>query len=195
MEMGAVALLEHGFERASMEAVAGAAGVSKMTLYNYFPSKVALLEACVRTRTDAIFDAFDEGEYDPVQPARGLYRLGRQFVSLMRAEDVIRLHRMLYGLVSVHPEVCQTFYEAGPAQINARVKRYLARAQQAGSLAIEDMELAAEQFLALFLGGPHVRATLGIARPTDDEDECGVRENVRLFLARYGVPEVMTATA
>ena len=130
-----------------------------------------------------------------MQPARGLYRLGRQFVSLMRAEDVIRLHRMLYGLVSVHPEVCQTFYEAGPAQINARVKRYLARAQQAGSLAIEDMELAAEQFLALFLGGPHLRATLGIARPTDDEDEYGVRENVRLFLARYGVPEVMTATA
>ena len=59
MQMAGLAFLEHGFGEATMDLVASRAGVSKVTLYNYFPSKLALFEACVRQRTTDRFDGFD----------------------------------------------------------------------------------------------------------------------------------------
>lgn len=178
--------LEQGFDRASMEAVAQNSGVSKMTLYNYFPSKSILLEACVGCRTDAMFEAFTENQLDPKQPEQALTLIGTQFLSLMRAEDVIRMHRMLYGLATVHPEVCAGYYKAGPERVNTLVRQFLTNSVAVGKLQIEDIAMACDQFLSLFLGRPHMRATLGLGLPDAQYDQRLVQENVRMFLARYG---------
>lgn len=177
--------LEQGFDRASMESVAQNSGVSKMTLYNYFPSKSLLLEACVGYRTDVIFEAFTENQLDPTQPEQALTLIGTQFLSLMRAEDVIRMHRMLYGLATVHPEVCAGYYKAGPERVNTLVRQFLTDSVAVGKLQIEDIAMACDQFLALFLGRPHLRATLGLGMPDTLYDQRLVQENVRMFLARY----------
>lgn len=177
--------LEQGFDRASMESVAQNSGVSKMTLYNYFPSKSLLLEACVGYRTDVIFEAFTENQLDPTQPEQALTLIGTQFLSLMRAEDVIRMHRMLYGLATMHPEVCAGYYKAGPERVNTLVRQFLTDSVAVGKLQIEDIAMACDQFLALFLGRPHLRATLGLGMPDTLYDQRLVQENVRMFLARY----------
>lgn len=179
--------LEQGFDRASMESVAQNSGVSKMTLYNYFPSKSLLLEACVSCRTDEMFEAFIDNQLDPKQPEQALSLIGSQFLSLMRAEDVIRMHRMLYGLATLHPEVCAGYFKAGPERVNALVQGFLADSVAAGHLQIDDIPMACDQFLSLFLGRPHLRATLGLGMPDASHDQRLVQENVRLFLARYGV--------
>lgn len=179
--------LEQGFDRASMESVAQNSGVSKMTLYNYFPSKSILLEACVGCRTDAMFEAFNENRLDPKQPEQALTLIGSQFLSLMRAEDVIRMHRMLYGLATLHPEVCAGYFKAGPERVNALVKEFLTASVAAGYLQIEEIPIACDQFLSLFLGRPHLRATLGLGIPDAAHDKRLVKENVQLFLARYGM--------
>lgn len=189
LEAGAAQFLEQGYERASMEVVAQAAGVSKMTLYNYFPSKEALLEACVASRTDDMFAAFLIDRLDPAQPAQALELIGRQFVALMRADDALRIHRIMYGLASTHPEICDRFHQAGPQRTIDLTREYLTSAVAVGSLDVDDTELAADQFLALHLGTPHVRATLGLGTPPLADDEHLVRENVKLFLARYGTVE------
>lgn len=178
--------LEQGFDRASMESVAQNSGVSKMTLYNYFPSKSLLLEACVGCRTDDTFDAFTENQLDPAQPEQALALIGTQFLNLMRAEDVIRMHRMLYGLATVHPEVCAGYYKAGPERVNTLVRQFLTNSVAVGKLQIEDIAMACDQFLSLFLGRPHMRATLGLGLPDAQYDQRLVQENVRMFLARYG---------
>lgn len=178
--------LEQGFDRASMESVAQNSGVSKMTLYNYFPSKSLLLEACVGCRTDSMFEAITENELDPCQPEQALTLIGTQFLGLMRAEDVIRLHRMLYGLATLHPEVCAGYFKAGPERVNALVTEFLTASVAAGQLQIHDIAIACDQFLALFLGRPRLRATLGLGMPDAAHDQTLVQENVRLFLARYG---------
>ncbi len=179
--------LEQGFDRASMEAVAQNSGVSKMTLYNYFPSKSLLLEACVACRTDAMFEAFHENQLDPMQPKQGLTLIGEQFLALMRAEDVIRMHRMLYGLATLHPEVCAGYFKAGPERVNALVSEFLTASMAAGKLQIDNIGIACDQFLSLFQGRPHLRATLGLGLPDTAHDQRLVKENVLLFLARYGV--------
>ncbi|MEK6787785.1 MAG: TetR/AcrR family transcriptional regulator [Pseudomonadota bacterium] len=187
MDSASQQFLEQGFDRASMEAVAQSSGVSKMTLYNYFPSKSLLLEACVGCRTDVMFEAFHESQLDPAQPKQGLTLIGQQFLTLMRAEDVIRMHRMLYGLATVHPEVCAGYFKAGPERVNALVQNFLAASVAAGHLHIDDISMACDQFLSLFQGRPHLRATLGLGAPDVQYDQRLVTENVLLFLARYGI--------
>ncbi len=185
IETASQQFLEQGYDRASMEAVALASGVSKMTLYNYFPSKDALFEACVACRTDTIFADFLSHRLDPALPIEALALIARQFLALMRADDVLSIHRILFGLAGTHPEVCERFYKAGPQRINALVQGYLAAARQAGSLHIDDIGMAADQFIALQLGRPHLQAMLGLGIPAGEEDERLIRENVALFLARY----------
>lgn len=186
IEAASQQFLEQGYDRASMEAVALASGVSKMTLYNYFPSKDALFEACVACRTDSIFADFLGDRLDPARPAEALALIARQFLALMRAEDVLSIHRILFGLASTHPDVCERFYKVGPQRINMLVRGYVAAAVQAGSLQVDDIGMAADQFLALQLGKPHLQAMLGLGIPSAAEDERLIVENVTLFLARYG---------
>lgn len=192
IESASQQFLEQGFDRASMESVALNSGVSKMTLYNYFPSKSILLEACVGCRTDAMFEAFHEHKLDPTQPEQGLALIGQQFLALMRAEDVIRMHRMLYGLATLHPEVCAGYFKAGPERVNALVREFLTASVAAGHLHIDDIAMACDQFLSLFLGRPHLRATLGMGLPDAAHDQRLVKENVLLFLARYAVRSTKT---
>jgi AcrR family transcriptional regulator len=45
---------EHGLERASVDAIAADAGVSKMTVYSNFGSKEGLFQAVVRNRTETV---------------------------------------------------------------------------------------------------------------------------------------------
>jgi len=105
----------------------------------------------------------------------------------MRAEDVIRMHRMLYGLATLHPEVCAGYFKAGPERVNALVREFLTASVAAGQMQIDDIAMACDQFLSLFLGRPHLRATLGLGVPDALHDQRLVKENVLLFLARYGV--------
>ena len=87
----------HGFEGTSLDAIARDSGVSKVTIYSYFPSKEALYGECICTRTEA-----DVGEdlfaaLDPIKPKAGLLMVGRQFLKLLRADEVIGKHRSLYS--------------------------------------------------------------------------------------------------
>lgn len=188
IEAASEQFLEQGYERASMEAVAQASGVSKMTLYNYFPSKDALFEACVACRTDALFAGFDARTMDTARPADVLTQIARQFLALMRADDVLRIHRALFGLAGIQPDVCERFFKAGPQRITDLVKDYLTSADAIGSLRIDDCARAADQFLALQLGRHHVAATLGLGVPDQASDEAMIQDNVAMFLACYGVP-------
>ncbi len=178
--------LEHGYDRVSMDAVASAAGVSKMTLYNNFASKEALFEACVAYRTAGIFAGFSDDMLDPKRPAEALTLIAQQFVSLMRADDVIRIHRVMFGLATTHPDICARFYSAGPEHVNLYVQDYLKAAVTAGSLVINNISQAADQFLALNLGRTHFKATMGLGKPSIEADALLVHENVAMFIARYG---------
>jgi TetR/AcrR family transcriptional repressor of mexJK operon len=171
-----------GYERTSVESVAQASGVSKMTVYSYFPSKEALFDACIENRCSGLFDLFVNAELDPRDPATSLTRIAELFVRLMRDQEVLDMHRSLFGSASTHAEVCASFWQQGPAASLAHVAAYLAAAAEIGTLRIADPQRAADQFLSLFLGAAHIRALLGLAIPEDAQDASLIQENVALFL-------------
>src|SRR5947208_10423607 len=104
----------HGLERASVDAIAAEAGVSKMTIYSHFASKEALFEAVVRDRIGRVVGGLPGVEtLDPKQPRKALLAIGAQFLTLVREDEALGQVRSVYGAASTRPEVCRAFYRQG----------------------------------------------------------------------------------
>lgn len=172
---------EHGLSGTSMDAIAAEAGVSKMTVYSHFPSKEDLFSAAVASRTAELMGS-EVPPMDPLKPKQALTALGRAFLRLIRDDQVVQHHRILFGLRDAHPQVRQAFHDEGPDRLRLALAAYLAEATRQGSLKVRQPELAADQFMGLFLGMGQLRNLLNLGKPTDKEDDALLKANVALFL-------------
>jgi len=176
---------EHGLERASVDAIAADAGVSKMTVYSHFGSKEGLFEAVVRERTESVVGGIaGVEELDPKQPEKALLAIGERFLILTREDDVLGKFRSVYGAAGAQPEACRAFYREGPERLG-ELSAYLRRADAAGTLKVRHPRQAANLFLSMFLGDGHIRGLLMLDRPDAREDRALLREAVRVFMAAY----------
>jgi AcrR family transcriptional regulator len=181
--------LAQGFDAASMNDIARAAGVSKGTLYVYFKHKEELFEAIVERECDAqaegIFD------FDPLdQDVKAvLERHGIAYVRFLCRPEKASAIRTVIAIADRMPEVGRKFYESGPARGIAEVSAYFASQVAAGVLDIEDCDIAAAQFLEATHAALFKPIVFNFApAPTTEQIERGVRIAVRAFLAAYRVP-------
>src|SRR2546423_1755971 len=129
----------HGLERASVEAIAAEAGVSKMTVYSHFASKEGLFEAVVRERTERVVAGPEGAEaLDPKQPQKALLAIGEQFLTLTREEDVLGKFRSVYGAAGAHPEACRALYRQGSEPLIRGLAPYLPPAHTSARPAVAD---------------------------------------------------------
>ncbi|SOY65122.1 Transcriptional regulator [Cupriavidus taiwanensis] len=178
---------EHGLERASVDAIAADAGVSKMTVYNNFGSKERLFQAIVRDRTAPVVAGVPgAGALDPDEPEQALLAIGGRFLALTRGDDALGALRAVYGVAGAQPEACRTFYKDGPERVKSELAAYLRRANSAGTLKVRNPLQAADLFLSMFLGSGHMRGLLKLEMPDTRENRALLREAVRVFLAAYG---------
>lgn len=176
----------HGLERASVDAIAADAGVSKMTIYSHFASKEGLFEAVIRDRTDRVMGGVAGVEaLDPTQPQKALLAVGEQFLTLAREEGALGQFRSLYGAAGSQPEACQAFYRQGADRLIGDLATYLRRVDAQGTLNIRHPRRAADLFLSMFLGDGHIRGLLKLDMPDARENRALLREAVRVFMAAF----------
>jgi AcrR family transcriptional regulator len=139
--------LANGFDAASMNDIAKAAGVSKGTLYVYFQNKEQLFQAIVhaecQVHAENTFD-LDPADHDV---AAVLLRLGTSFIEFLCRPAKASALRTVIAIADRMPEIGKVFYETGPAVGIERLADYLRAQVQAGVLAIDDVDIAAAQFL------------------------------------------------
>lgn len=176
----------HGLERASVDAIAAEAGVSKMTIYSHFTSKEGLFEAEVRDRTERVVGGLaSAGALDEKEPRKALLAIGEQFLTLAREDEALGQFRSVYGAAGAQPKACQAFYRQGADRLIGDLAAYLRRADAAGTLRVTHPRQAADLFLAMFLGDGHIRGLLMLDMPSVREDRALLREAVRVFMAAY----------
>ena len=176
----------HGLERASVDAIAADAGVSKMTVYSNFGSKERLFEAVVRDRTERVVDGLAGAEaLDPTQPQKALLAIGEQFLSVTRDDEALGQFRSLYGAAGAQPQACRAFYRQGADRLIGCLAAYLRSANGAGTLTVQNPRQAADLFLSIFLGNGDIRGLLMLDMPDAKENEALLREAVRVFIAGY----------
>ncbi len=181
--------LAQGFDAASMNDIARAAGVSKGTLYVYFANKEQLFEAIVEQECDAQAEGiFDLDPHDRDVEAV-LKRLGVAYVKFLCRPEKASAIRTVIAIADRMPEVGRKFYEAGPATGIARLAAYLAAQVGAGVLAIEDCEITAAQFMESTHAALFKPIVFNFApAPSLEQIERGVRIAVKAFLAAYRAP-------
>ena len=161
--------LASGFGAASMDAVAAASGVSKMTVYRHFKSKEALFAGLISELCNRIVG--DDLIFDTKSAARDVLReYGRRMVATIFDPGTIELHRIVVAESRRFPALGRLFYRTGPEASIAGLTAYLERLKRAGRLRLRDPRRAAEEFLELLRGYAHLRMLLGIGGPPRDSD-------------------------
>ena len=155
--------LRHGFEGASMDEIAAAAGVSKMTVYRYFRSKEQLFAGVIRDLCERIIDEDLERmlERGPEEALRGF---ARKMVTILFARDTIELHRIVIAESRRFPALGRLFYKSGPEACIAMLAAYLERHNSRSSLNLRNPRRTAEEFLELLRGYAHLRMLLGVQK-------------------------------
>lgn len=178
--------LRDGFEGASVDDIAQEAGVSKATLYSYFPDKrllfleVTRMECARQAQTSLELTATDA----PVREV--LTAAARRIVTLVTSDFGKKIFRVCVAESDRFPELGQAFYESGPRLMRNRLANYMAKARDRGELEIEDVELAADQFAELCKAGIHAKMIFGAESCCKSEMERTIEGAVDMFLARYG---------
>ncbi|SDC77711.1 TetR/AcrR family transcriptional regulator [Ruegeria marina] len=176
-----------GFEGANVDDIARAAGVSKATLYSYFPDKRLLFMEVAQTEcqlmAERILSMIDES-----RPVREVLTItATQLVAFLTSDFAQQVFRICLAERDRFPELARAFYEAGPVNGQRRICEYLEKAVANGELVVEDIPMAAEQFSELCKTRLWTRAVFGIQnRFTQAEIDEVALHTVDTFMARYG---------
>lgn len=176
-----------GFEGASVDDIARAAGVSKATLYSYFPDKRLLFMEVAKCECARQADQALE-TIDLSQPVRDVLRKGAsQMIGFITSELGQKIFRICVGESERFPTIGEEFYDSGPGLIHQRLVSFFAIATERGELAIDDLDLAAEQFHALCKAGIFDRIIFHKDKSVTDSGRTRVIDGaIEMFMARYG---------
>lgn len=175
--------LAQGFDGASMNDIVLAAGVSKGTVYAYFPSKEKLFAAMVfedkRRHAERMAVLGDETRPMP----EVLRDVALRLVTLFKTPEQLAYFRMVIAAAAKFPEIGRTFYEAGPAYANEKIAAYLEAKMADGTLKRSDPRLTAMRFVDLVQSGVTKPCLFGIESIADKiGNEAVVDSAIALFL-------------
>lgn len=185
---GAKALFQEvGYERASVDAIAAKAGVSKATIYNHFRSKEALFLAAYSAETERLREKFHSLLEAPTGDIESdLHQIGAELLRLVCAPSNVLRHRVVIGEAGRFPELGAALYECGLRAGRERMTRFFERAGALGLLEVEDPAAAAVDFASLCLGDLPKELHLGVRKEAPEEAmQANVRRGVRTFLRAY----------
>lgn len=188
LETGWAMFLARGYEATSMEAIATASGVSRVTVYKHFPDKAALFrEAVLRAshRIERDQSLREETTVSSAPLATRLERFGIGLMAFLVSPTAVAFYGVLSGELRHHPDVARAFYEIGPANTLRNLAAILQEAADKGEIILDlPPERAGEMLIGMWQGFSNYRLALGVGGPGEEAEalEAQVREGVDLFL-------------
>jgi AcrR family transcriptional regulator len=164
--------LRDGFTDTSMDAITREAGVSKATVYAYFPGKESLFATLVRETAEPIL-----GGLPPLQPGRGVEAQLRRYLLAVRGPALtIGQAWLRLGIAEAarHPEVGRLLNRPGLDRVLGALTTFL------DAEGCSDPGEAATLLLAVTLEGPMFRALMG-----ETDLGAGLDQAIRAVLRAY----------
>lgn len=150
--------LEKGYDATTLSDIVGRSGGSLATLYEMFEGKPGLLRDLVGDRCAQISDTIDQA-VSSQKPARQALR---EIAEYMFDKIIDPNAIALFKAALAQPELGRKLYEAGPANGQAKVAKYLALQSKNGHLNIDDPVFAAQLFFQMMFGHFHQQLLFGI---------------------------------
>lgn len=180
--------MKDGFEGASVDEIARTAGVSKATLYSYFPDKRLLFIEVIRLACSRQADEILE-QIDTSRPARDVLKQAVHYLAQTIVSDLnIQLFRITVAEAQRFPDLAKEFYDSGPARGVAEIAAFLKTAVERREMNIDDVELAADQLVELCKSDIFARRVFGVCDHITEEEIMRVADGaLETFWHRYGV--------
>ncbi len=142
-----------GYQRASIDAIATAAGVSKPTIYSYFGGKEQLFresvaDSALEQNAEAL-GVIQRLDLSPDRWRASLHELGVKLIECQRSDCAMFLQRQIAAESARDPEVYRVVRTKAMDPILEALAGRLAMLGNAGLLQVPSPALAARQFLAL----------------------------------------------
>ena len=178
--------LELGYEGSSMDSIALAAGVSKLTVYNHFNDKETLFIAAVENHCENQLPALDFDLKTDMAIETALNRIALRFQSIIYSKEGLELHRLMCSMTQHNPTLVHKFFAAGPTRVLSHMTRLLEQAHAQRKLNIANSLQAAEHFLSLFCGHRHMRVLFDIeAALSEQQQQQLAQDNIAFFVRAY----------
>jgi AcrR family transcriptional regulator len=188
LEGARTVFLRDGFEGASVDDIAREAGVSKATLYSYFPDKRLLFIEVAKLECRRQTDEADQLITQDCPVETGLTIAATKMVDFFLSDLSYRVFRICVAESDRFPTIGREFYENGPQLVRNRLVKYLEDCEARQELRVPDKPLAADQFIELCKADLFVRLILGVERTFSAADRARIIHGaVETFMARFGV--------
>lgn len=176
-----------GFDAASMNDITREAGVSKGTIYVYFENKEDLFAALIERHKKNFALSLRDVLAGTEQVAEGLTRFGQAFARQITCGELIPALRSVLAVIDRMPGVSRSFLSGAPVNVRSVLRDFLQHQMDLGALAIDDVDLAARQFIDLSSGTFFKLRLFGEIRDEipEAEIERTVSSAVRVFMAAY----------
>lgn len=141
-----------GLHQATLDDVAKAAGITKGTIYLYFPSKAALFTAMLKTRVNAIMPPLELplDRRDQRETRVRLLDLGQRLYRFFRTPAFLAMYRSVVSEAFLFPEAAATLYREGILPANQRLAALIRRGIATGEFRDVDPLIAARAFVGMF---------------------------------------------
>ncbi|WP_434667486.1 TetR/AcrR family transcriptional regulator C-terminal domain-containing protein [Paraburkholderia sp. A3BS-1L] len=111
-----------------------AAGVSKSTVYSYYPNKEALFVAVVEAECELILNTVRQRKFPERHLADMLNAMAQTYLEIVLSRDGMALYRAIVSEATRFPELGRRFYLAGPGAMNDAVAEILEAAETRGEI-------------------------------------------------------------
>jgi AcrR family transcriptional regulator len=191
-----------GLHQATLDDVARAAGITKGTIYLYFPSKAALFSAMLRARVNDLLPPMEASDGPGAYSVhRQLLLLAQRLYRFFKSPAYLAMYRTMVGEAPQFPEAAALLYREGILPANRRLAEVIRRGIARGEFRDVDPLIAARALVGMFqifvvsqglLGGQRIfpiadaklirtitdiffRGLLASSRPTRTQPSRGIR--------------------
>ncbi|MBK1718544.1 TetR/AcrR family transcriptional regulator [Thiocystis violacea] len=175
-----------GPRRLTMEAVARAAGVSKVTVYAHFNDLPGLIRAVILAQRARMTQTLDDLPTDAETLRQRLVEFGHGLMIYLTSDEFLTLQRLLAAQAPQHPWLGPIVYQEGAEATWSKLAGLLAAAVERGDLRPHDSLLAAEQLLGMWQGFQATALMIGgCPKPTSEVLRVRIERSVDLILAAH----------
>lgn len=162
-------LVRDGYKAASILAIAKEAKASNETLYRWYGNKQGLFAALVERNAQAARALLDVALASHSDPLAVLEQLGPLLLLLVTSERAVALNRAAAGDVYDTGMLGAALAKGGREALLPLIADLLARAQDDGSLLMDDPAEAAEVYINLLIGDVQIRRVTGALEPLSED--------------------------
>ena len=174
-----------GYSATAIEQVAAKAGVSKVTVYNHFGDKRGLFIAAVECQCEHMRGHFSLEQAGAGSLRERMQALGEAMTAFLARPEMTRFELRIAAETEHEPSIGRSFLDAGPRNMRARFVALLRSEVEQGRLVIEDLPLAAEQFVSMCKGFSDLERRFG-AEADPERNRERIESAVDVFLKAYG---------